>query len=51
MPFIGKSPWIVKPPRGIESTTNPKTIPYSKRGILVFKEKQDMTVHRDGAAR
>jgi len=51
MTFIGKSTWIVKPARGIESTTKPKTISYSKRGILVFEENQDKTVHRDVAAR
>jgi hypothetical protein len=51
MAFIGKSTWIMKPARGIESTTKPKTIPHSERGVFLFKENQEKTVHGDVGAR
>jgi hypothetical protein len=51
MAFIRKSTWVMKPARGIESTTKPKTISYAKRGGLAFKEDQDKSIHMDAAAR
>jgi hypothetical protein len=51
MAFVGKSAWIVKPTRRIEFATKPKTVSYPKRGVFLFEEDQEKTVHGDGAPR
>jgi hypothetical protein len=47
MAFVRKSTWIMKSARGKEFTQKPKAIPHSKRAILLFKEDQEKTIHRD----
>jgi len=51
MAFIGKSAWIVKPTGGMESTTKPKAISHSKRGVFLSKIDPQKAVHGDGAVR
>ena len=47
--FVRKSAWVVESSRGMEVTEEPKAIPHSKRGTLLFKEDQEKAFHRDGA--
>jgi hypothetical protein len=50
MALVGKSTWIMKSTRGIESATKPKAISHPKRGIFLFKIDQQKAVHGDVAA-
>jgi hypothetical protein len=50
MAFVGKSAWITKPARGIESAMKPKAISHPKRGVFLFKENQEKALYGDVAA-
>jgi len=50
MAFIGKSAWIMKPTRGIESALKPNAVSHPKRGVFLFQEDQEKALYGEGAA-